>query len=149
MAINLLEKARRNLLPFVEGSGVRLASSTGSRWTFETVDLERGDLRIRMLKERGLIEVLFGSAVDPQEWFNAAEVLEHLRYPAAAMASADADVVVGWLREFLERDIAVVTALFSRDAYARTKQALMEIRRVANERLAPATKGSRQGRSAP
>ena len=137
MPTYLYERVGDELLPALRGLDVTMVGHSGGRWSNETVDLACQDARLRVLKDRGAFEVLFGSAVDPDEWYNSEEVLRLLDYRVQDLTSLDAKVMAQELAAFLRTNLPRVAVLFSASEYARNKQQLLQIRRMLNETLSP------------
>ena len=86
----------------LQGETPKIVHATGGKWTFETIDLEFGELRVRLLKEFGGVEILFGASPDALEWFNAPEVFRSLSYEVAPWDLAGTSEQLLRLCRFLE-----------------------------------------------
>lgn len=137
MQVDLTEAVERALLGVSLGIEMRLVRHTGSRWMFETVDLESGTLKIRLSKQRGIIEVLFGSSLDdPREWFTSAEVMRVLGRDHETLSTSNVDEMLAELKAVLRSAGSELVRRFSAPEYLQTRRALLAIRSVENARLA-------------
>lgn len=137
MATDLREVAAELLLAPASTLGLELIGSQGKPSTYQSVDLAHGALRIRVQRERATVEVLFGSRAAPFEWFDSSEVIQHFTGTWSTVTGTDPRKSVMMLREFLASEIGVLMDAFSLEKYESTRAALLRIRRMANEQLAP------------
>ena len=138
MPIHLLKLLEVEILAHaLQGETPKIVHATGGKWTFETIDLEFGELRVRLLKERGGVEILFGASQDALEWFNASETFRLLRCEVAFKDLAGAADQLPRLRHFLDAYLLTLTQLFSGARYRETRHSLLQIRRDINDALSP------------
>lgn len=137
MATDLRDVAAELLLAPASTLGLELIGSQGKPSTYQSVDLAHGALRVRVQRERATVEVLFGSRAAPFEWFDSSEVIDHFTGTRHTLTSTDPQKSVAMLRDFLASEIGVLTGAFTGEKYESTRAALLRIRRIANEQLAP------------
>lgn len=116
-------------------ANLRVTRHTGGAWTYETVDIEFRELRIRVQLEGGPLDVQFGSTADPLSWFNFRELRGFLRDEAASCDPLDTSEVLTALRRFVDQHLSAIAELFSNANYPEAKRALLLFRREANIEL--------------
>ncbi len=126
---NLRQMIESELLPGLEETGLRIIGESGSRWGMgQSVDLRAGNLKIQVLRDKQDYEVLFGSAVDPFEWFGWSTVSQYLGKEPPSFSTTDADALVGELRHFLSTDMSSTVHIFSPENYSQAKPSLVHLR---------------------
>jgi hypothetical protein len=137
--VPVLDVAKRELVPYFEAQGMRV-HRFAERWPNGPVDLEMGDLVIRLQLDRGILEVMLGSRAEQSWWFGMNEVQQHLGVPTRPWPSQElpsvTEIVVE-LRSLLQAHLPEILNLFDRRNYAEAKRGLMETRRIINNRLSP------------
>jgi hypothetical protein len=79
MPANLLELVTRELLPTIAPLGFRVAESEQANvFDNASVVLESPALRIRVIRERGIVVLDLGPTTHPNSWFDSAVVIEYL-----------------------------------------------------------------------
>lgn len=71
------------------------------------------------------------------EWFNSSEVIQRFTGQPGTLTSGDPAATVTMLRDLLDKTINALTRAFSEEEYDATRASLLQLRRVANEQLAP------------
>ena len=127
---DLWKKVQTDLLPHLSQETLRV-THRGTHWGFETVDLEYGDMIIRIAKERSPYEILFASLVDPTEWFTADEVSSYVKLDVTSLEERDIDLVLQNLRLLLETRGSDIRRVFDRRFYPETRQVLLDRRQAA------------------
>jgi hypothetical protein len=110
---------------------------TGSRWQYQTVELDFADLIVRISTGRGLFEVTFSSLADPLQFYGSEEVLSYLKSAVPTLTTTDVDITISRLRDFLPGNYETLCRLFSRHEYLQTREALIEIRRRQMDKMFP------------
>lgn len=122
----------QQLLPALGDPEIRvLGRHGGHREASQSVDMQKRDVVIRLHRQKVFYEVLFRSAYDPSEWFDAATVATHVgKTPRPALSgNSDEDLLRGV--ETLLRDMLDAAAqVFSAQAYPDAKEDLIRLGRA-------------------
>lgn len=131
MFTDLWKEVREQLLAHFDAGRFK-AVHQGTRWGFQTVDLEDGDLIVRVVHERGTYEARFLSRAAPAEWYTLNEVLTYLELPPQPlMPPLGVSETLAELRQLLARHGESLRGAFDRSRYTTARTSLLEIR-VAN-----------------
>lgn len=118
------------------GAFTRIVGTAGEG---QAVDFSYGNAVIRIRKEAGWYEVLFGSVFDA-EWFGSAEVLEFVHSSEATLDSEDVDEALTALRCFLTQFGYELSRAFGSECYLKAKELLFAVRAARNRRLWPSSR---------
>lgn len=130
MSEDLLSLVKTHLLPAVAQHGMRVLSHEESG-SFDNafVVLQKGDVRVRVLRERSQVFVDFGSSAEPAVWFDSAVVMEYLGLSEnAGWHGRDSTVVLRGLADFLRTFESELAARFSSGNFTATKRELTRVR---------------------
>lgn len=80
MSSDLAEAVEKRLLPVIAPLGFSIVETvTGTSFDNATVKLQNADMRVRITRERGVVEVDFGPVSQPATWFDSDVVMRYLR----------------------------------------------------------------------
>jgi len=89
---------------------------------------QSGDVRIRVVRDRGQVFVDIGSAAEPDVWFDSAVVMDALGLSkSGGFGSRDVESVVTGLLGFLKSVWPELTAMFDVRHFAATKRRLSQL----------------------
>jgi hypothetical protein len=130
--IDLERFVDQELLPALGDAEIRvLGRHGGRREASQAVDMQKRDVVVRLHRQKVFFEVLFRSAHDPSEWFDASTVAAYIGKASNPALSGDSDEerlrgVETLLRETLDAAVHV----FSAPAYQHAKEDLIRLGRA-------------------
>lgn len=140
MKSDLLERVERDFLPNTSMFGFTISHHEESEAFGDAlVVLQAGDLRIRLVRDRGQVFVDFGSTADLATWFDSSVVFEFLELSdTSSWHSRDTSSVLNALQSFIQVFGKELSRKFAPSSFPMTRRNLVELREPrANKQYGP------------
>ena len=133
--VDLLHAVEESVAPHVTAARLTIVDrQVATSFDNELVTLASGDVRVSVVRERGVTRIEFASVVKPSAWFGSGEVMELLGVSKDGSLVGDQvqDVLAGLVR-FLNAFWNEIQALFDRTRFANTEAELLRIRKLRDD----------------
>jgi hypothetical protein len=129
MTTELLKQVQATLPAAVDSLPLRVIEHRESdSFGDALVVLQAGELRVRVVRDRGQVFADFGSAADPARWFDSAVVMDAMGLSATAgFHDQDAKTSLSGIAALLRDCGQELMALFSSDRFASTEQQFTKV----------------------
>jgi len=129
--MNLRKEVEQTLLPAALPIAMNIVTSSTSPWFGDSsVVLVADPLRVRIVRDKGQIFADFGSAAEPNYWFDSAVVFEYLGLSAnASFHDEDVGASLRAIGGFVRTMGAELARLFAKESYDSRRHELDGVRK--------------------
>lgn len=145
--IDLARFVDQQLLPALGDPEVRVVGRHGGRReASQAVDMQKRDVVIRVHRQKVFFEMLFRSAHDSSEWFDAATVTAYAgKAPPPPLLGDSNEELLRGVHTLLRDTLEAATQVFSADVYPHAKEDLIRLGRARTREFLGALREKAEG----